>query len=170
MDGKERVIRKLRRSWLIKTGIFAAAAVFVFTFIFGAAYAPSDDMFPAVRAGDLVLYFRPGQLLRNDVVLYEVPGGACHIGRIAGAEGDVAGASEGGLLTLNGNILPVMKRSGICERTLTGARDISGEIGEGEYLILGDSRETAEDSRVFGLISRRAVKGKVFTIIRRGPL
>ena len=47
---------------------------------------------------------------------------------------------------------------------------IEGTQGEREYLILGDCRETAKDSRSFGLIPRRAIKGKVFTIVRRRPL
>ena len=74
------------------------------------------------------------------------------------------------MLTVNGNIQTVQKRSGLYDETYAGDKDISGEIGQKEYLILGDSRETAEDSRAFGLIPRKAIKGKVFTIVRRRPL
>ena len=52
----------------------------------------------------------------------------------------------------------------------TARKNIDGEIKEGQYLVLGDSRETALDSRTFGPISGNSIKGKVFTIIRRRPL
>ncbi len=67
-------------------------------------------------------------------------------------------------------IQPVQKRAGIYEETYAGTKNIDGEIKDGQYLILGDSREKATDSRIFGLIPGKSIKGKVFTIIRRRPL
>lgn len=167
---KKRLIRRLRRDAFIKTAAFATAMFIVFSFVFGIAAAPTNDMFPAVHQGDLIIYYRPGRLINTDVVIYESPEGSLQIGRIEGTQGETIGSTDGGLLTVNGNIQPVQKRSGLYDETLVGEKDISGEIGKGEYLILGDSRETASDSRAFGLIPRKAIKGKAFTIIRRRPL
>ena len=100
----------------------------------------------------------------------KLPDGSLQTGRVEGTEGETVGATDGGMLTVNGNIQPVQKRSGLYDETYIGKNDISGEIGSGEYLIVGDSRETAEDSRAFGLIPREAIRGKVFTIVRRRPL
>lgn len=167
---KTRLVRQLRHDVIIKTAGFIAAAVICFTFIFGAAFVPDNDMFPAVHEGDMIIFFRPGRIVNTDVVIYEAPDGGLHTGRVEGTAGETVGRTESGLLTINGNIQPVQKRSGLYDDTYAGERDIYGEIGSGEFLILGDSRETASDSRTFGLIGRRAVKGKVFTIIRRRPL
>lgn len=167
---KKRLIRRLRRDAFIKTAAFAAAMFIVFSFVFGIAAVPTNDMFPAVHQGDLIIYYRPGRLINTDVVIYESPEGSLQIGRIEGTQGETIGSTDGGLLTVNGNIQPVQKRIGLYDETHTGEKDISGEIGKGEYLILGDSRETASDSRAFGLIPRKAIKGKAFTIIRRRPL
>lgn len=92
------------------------------------------------------------------------------IGRIEGVQGETIGKTDGGMLTVNGNILPVQKRQGLYDETYAGEKDLTGEIGAEEYLILGDSRETAQDSRHFGLVRRKSIKGKVFTIVRRRPL
>jgi signal peptidase I len=167
---KTRLIKQLKQDAFIKTAVFIAAAVMSFTFIFGIAIVPTNDMFPAVHEGDMVIYFRPGRLVNTDVVIYEPPDGSMQIGRIEGTCGEVVGKTEGGLLTINGNIQPVQERSGLFHETHAGNRDIYGEIKQDEFLILGDSRETAADSRTFGLMERKAIKGKVFTIIRRRPL
>ena len=167
---KTRLIKQLRHDAIVKVAVSAAALFITFSYIFGIVLAPTNDMFPAVHEGDLIIFYRPGRIINTDVVIYETPDGNSQIGRIEGTQGETVGKTEGGLLTVNGNIQPVQKRSGLYDETYAGDKDISGEIGQKEYLILGDSRETAEDSRAFGLIPRKAIKGKVFTIVRRRPL
>lgn len=167
---KKRLIKQLIQDAIIKVAISAAALFITFGFIFGITLAPTNDMFPAVHEGDLIVYYRPGRIINSDVVIYEDPDGELQIGRVEGSQGETVGKTEGGLLTINGNIQPVQKRSGLYDETYAGNKDISGGIGNGEYLILGDSRETAKDSRSFGLVSRKSIKGKAFTIIRRRPL
>ena len=170
INRKKRLIKHLKHDAVIKTAVFAAGMFMAFSFVFGITLAPTNDMFPAVHEGDLIIFFRPGRVINTDVVLYDVPGDGMQIGRIEGTQGETVGKTDGGMLTVNGNIQPVQKRSGLYDETYAGDKNISGEIGPGEYLILGDKRETAQDSRAFGLIPRKAIKGKVFTIVRRRPL
>ena len=104
---KKRLVKQLKRDAIIKTAGFIAAAAITFTFIFGVALAPSNDMFPAVHEGDMIIYFRPGRIVNTDVVVYEAPDGSLQIGRIEGTGGETVGKTESGLLTINGNIQPV---------------------------------------------------------------
>ena len=53
---KTRLIKQLKQDAFIKTAVFIAAAVMSFTFIFGIAIVPTNDMFPAVHEGDMVIY------------------------------------------------------------------------------------------------------------------
>lgn len=167
---KTRLVKQLRYDALIKVTVSVIALYITFSCIFGITLAPTNDMFPAVHEGDLIIYYRPGRIINTDVVIYETPEGDAQIGRIEGTQGETVGKTEGGLLTVNGNIQPIQKRSGLYDETYAGEKDLSGEIGQEEYLVLGDRRETAEDSRAFGMIPRKAIKGKVFTIVRRRPL
>lgn len=167
---KARLVKRLKQDAAIKIAGSAAVLFVTFSFVFGAALAPTNDMFPAVHEGDLVIYYRPGRIINTDVVLYEPQKGSMQIGRVEASQGETLGRTDGGLLTINGNIQPVQKRIGLYDETYAGEKEISGEIGPGEFLILGDRRETAKDSRTFGLIPRKSIKGKVFTIIRRRPL
>lgn len=170
IERKKRLIKQLRHDAVIKVAGSAAVLFITFNFVFGITLAPTNDMFPAIHEGDLIVYYRPGRIINTDVVIYEAPGGSLQIGRVEGTQAEAVGKTDGGLLTINGNIQPVQKRSGLYDETYAGEKDISGEIGIGEFLILGDSRETATDSRTFGLIRRKAIKGKAFTIVRRRPL
>lgn len=170
VENKKQQIKQLRRDAVIKTAGSIAVLAITFTLFFGITYAPTNDMYPAVHEGDMAIYFRPGRIVNTDIVIYKVPDGSCRIGRIEGTEGETVGKTDGGLLTVNGNIRPVQERAGIYEETSAGGKDIYGVIGSEEYLILGDHREEAKDSRTFGLITREAIKGRVFIILRRRPL
>ena len=170
MEKKRRQIKQLKHDAFIKAAGSIAVLAVTFTLVFGITYVPTNDMYPAVHKGDLIIYFRPGRIVNTDVVLYSAPDGNPQIGRVKGTEGETVGKSAGGLLTINDNIQPVQEKTGVYEETFAGSKDISGEIRSEEYLILGDHREEANDSRTFGLIPRKAIKGKVFIIIRRRPL
>ena len=167
---KSRLLKQLKRDALIKTIGSVAALIITFSCVFGITRAPTNDMFPAIHKGDLIVYYRQGKIVKTDVVIYDAPDGSPQIGRVEGIQGETVGKTGGGFLTVNGNIQPVQKRSGLYDETHAGDKEISGEIGRGEYLILGDRRETARDSRSFGLIPDGMIKGKVFTIVRRRPL
>ena len=44
------------------------------------------------------------------------------------------------------------------------------QTAEGEYFILVDKRESGEDSRYYGMVKEKEIKGSVVTIIRRNNL
>ena len=59
---KRRLIRQLRLDAIIKVAGFAAVLFITFSFVFGICLAPTNDMFPAVHQGDLIIYYRPGRI------------------------------------------------------------------------------------------------------------
>ena len=169
---KRKLIKQIRRDMAVKITAFIAVFLIAFTFLFGVAIAPGDDMFPAVKEGDVLIYFRPGKITNQDTVIYEA-GDEKRVGRVQATAGETVGKTNGGELTINGNLQPVQKRAGLFYRTYIsegGKLQIPGVVPEDKYLILGDKRDTAGDSREYGFIPRKEIKGKVFTIIRRRPL
>ncbi len=169
---KRRLIRQIRQDIIIKLSAFTAALFITFTCIFGVCPAPTNDMFPAVREGDVLIYYRLGSPMVSDIVLYKT-GETENIARVQAEGGVTIDKTEGGLLTIGGNLQPVQKRSGLYYKTYIreeGALEYPSIVPEGAYLVLGDDRTHAKDSREHGYVSKKALKGKVFTIIRRRPL
>ena len=100
---------------------------------------------------------------KNDVVIYEAEG-VRRTGRVVAREGDRVLITGDGTLRVNGTVLrgeilyPTESRSG-GEETYTVPRK--------SVFILGDYRTEARDSRDFGPVAVKQVKGKLITILRR---
>ena len=151
---------------LIRLLLIALAIWILFSQVFLITSASGNDMFPAVKDGDLVFGFRIGKnFTKNDVVVY-VTDGETHIGRVAAAEGDNVMLDESGTLSVNGTeqsgeiLYPTYAKEGI---------EYPYKVPDGCVFILGDYRTQTQDSRDFGAIELKNVKCRVITILlRRG--
>ena len=79
--------------------------------------------------------------------------------------GDVVDITEDGL-TINGAPQQAHQIYENTQRYDTGV-DYPIKLQEGQIFVLGDSREIASDSRVYGAVDVKDTKGKVMTIVRR---
>lgn len=146
----------------------AVILIFIMTCVFSVSVTESNDMYPAIRGGDLIFCFRLGRVKRQSAVLYRTPVGV-NVGRVQAVENDAIGMTEERELTVNGVIQPVQERMGIFSRTFFGKYDRLPPytVKKNEYFILGDARSSARDSREFGPAARRQIVGTVFMTIRR---
>ena len=167
------IIRRRRNEAEIRNGylsllgrilILALIGWALFTQVFLIAQASGNDMFPAVKDGDLLIGFRlQADYQKDDVVVYERNGKLC-AGRIIGRETDVITLDDSGTLLVNGTVqsgeilFPTYAKAGI---------EYPYTVPKGSVFVLGDYRTQAEDSRDFGCISLEDVKAKVITILRR---
>ena len=69
---------------------------------------------------------------------------------------------ENGSIYINGELLKA--QDGLGEATIAGAAEYPVELGEDEYFLLGDNRESSEDSRFSGIgnIKRENLIGRVW--------
>lgn len=143
------------------------AGVILFTKIFLVTQTSGNDMFPAVKDGDLVIAFRlQKNYSKNDVVVYTVDAKQ-YIGRIAASAGDVVTLGDSGSMLVNGTT----QNGEIMYPTYALPElEYPYEVPENNLFILGDYRTQATDSRTFGSIPLEAVEGKVITILRRRGL
>lgn len=152
-----------------KALILAAAVYLLFGVLFGLTPMKGGDMQPRFAAGDLLLYYRlHDNYVRNDVVVMERDGSQ-YVGRIIGMPGDTVSITADGNVVVNGNTLIETEIFFKTER-YQGATEYPLELGEDEYFLLGDHRETARDSRYFGAVKADELQGKVITAIRRTDL
>ena len=151
---------------LAKIASIALIALLVFTFLFGFLRHQEPSMDPAVRDGDLVIFYRytqSGYMPRDPVVL-ELDGRRV-VRRVVAVAGDTVDITENGLV-INGapqQELEIYERT---ERYEEGM-DFPLTVPEGAVFVLGDSRTGAADSRLYGCVRIEDTLGKVMAVIRR---
>ena len=161
--------REIIQSFLIRLVTFVVLVWVLFGVVFGITPMANADMQPAISAGDLMLYYRMERKLNSDdVVVFKVDGKQ-YTGRIVAKSGDTVEITSDSQLKVNGSIVV---ENDIFYSTPQYDTDVTYPLtlGEGEYFILCDSREGAKDSRYFGAVSKKEIKGKVITIIRRSGI
>ena len=169
----QEVIRRRRANILITQGYISLALrcltlalvlLVLLTQVFLITQVSGNDMFPAVKDGDLVFAYRlQSDLSKNDVVVYTAAGRS-RVGRILGRPGDVIMLDDSGNLLVNGTnqggeiMYPTYAKES-CTYPFV--------VPENSYFLLGDYRTQTVDSRDFGAVPKADVEGKVITILRR---
>lgn len=149
-----------------KIGLVAAFLIFMTTFFFGITQARDTSMEPAVKEGDLVIYYRPDKsYVTGDAIVVDY-NGRLQVRRVVAVAGDTVDISSDGGLIVNGS---TQIEADIYTQTLpyTDGITFPVTVGDGEVFVLGDDRTSAEDSRIYGTVSISATKGAVMTVIRR---
>lgn len=150
---------------LLKVAILAALLLTTFVLIFGLTRNSGNTMFPAIKDGDLALYYRLENTYNvSDVVVLEKDG-ETQLRRILAREGDVVDITADGL-RVNGY---PQQESGVYTETLPYREGITFPLtlGDGEYFVLGDDRTNTRDSRIYGSVHESEIKGVVITLLRR---
>lgn len=150
---------------LTKIGLVLALVYVMFFIIFGIARMSDQSMFPALKDGDLCLYYRLyDDLEAGDVVIVDKNGEET-IRRIIAMPGDKVTIGDHGL-EINGY---VQQEAQIYTNTLAYKEGIEFPItlGEGEYFVLADMRPNAKDSRIYGPVTKDDIKGIVMSVLRR---
>jgi len=152
----------------LKIGLIIAIAILLFSFVYGFHYNGEPGMNPAVKDGDLVIYYR----LRKDydagdlaLVSFQ---GQTQVRRVVAAGGDTVDFAEEGLI-INGSLQQEREIFEITELFSDGPV-FPVTLRANEVFVLGDSREYAADSRLYGPVNKEDTLGKVITILRRRNL
>ena len=162
MNERKRALRELATKFLTLL-VFLGI---VFGVVFGITPMRNQDMMPKISAGDLMVYERLGNSwISGDVVVWKKEG-KTYTGRIVAVPGDQVKITEEESLEINGS---VVAESNIFYKTpaYEGAVAYPLTLSSGEYFVLGDFREGAKDSRYFGPIERKEIKGNVLVVLRR---
>lgn len=162
-------------SWAIETLLTLAAVLMLRLFVVNVARIQGGSMLPTLHNRDFALVWRLPYLFREprrgDVVICHYPGRMmkrlpflpqAFVKRVIGLPGDTLEWIEGELL-LNGTPLaepyldPARCRFPRTRPPVT--------LGPDEYFVLGDNRDSSNDSRRVGPLSRRAIRGRVVCIL-----
>ena len=153
---------------LIKLAVVALIATLLFTFIFGALRYNNGNMNPAVKEGDLVIYYRLDKDYKASETLVLKYEGEYQIQRVVAVAGDTVDIGEGGLM-VNGAYQQESEIYTETERYAQGV-EFPLTVPEGEVFVLSDNRTNATDSRLYGTVKIRDTYGTVMAIFRRRNL
>lgn len=164
---KEEETNLLRRSvnWVTDIIVVIALACFIVHSFGIQVEVAGNSMSPLLNSGDVVL---TDQFLydfeapkRFDVVVFEREDAKVNIKRIVGLPGETVQIADGHIW-IDGEILeePVDQK----RIALAGLAEVPVTLGEDEYFLLGDNRDSSEDSRFVnvGNVKTEQIRGKVW--------
>ena len=152
----------------LKVALIGMFLVLFFTFMFGITQVQDETMDPAVKEGDLAIYYRLQKNYAKDDVIIVNYNGEMQIRRVVALPGDTVDMDERGLV-ING--YSQIERE-IYTRTEPYVDGITFPVTleEDEVFVLGDNRPKAVDSRMYGAVKISATNGQIMTLIRRRNL
>ena len=151
---------------VLKVAFVLGFVAMVFVFLFGMVQQPDGSMDPALREGDLIVYYRlQKEYAAGDVIVVD-DGDTKELRRVIAVAGDTVDFTSDGLV-VNGYH---QSEDRIYAETLPFTAGISYPItvGEGQVFVMGDNRTGSKDSRLYGPVDiESGTEGKVMTVVRR---
>lgn len=153
------------RDFLFRLAVIALVGWILLGEVFGLALMEGESMYPRLRDGDVIFYYRlEKEYYVGDVVTFTLDG-VRHTGRIVAQGGDTVDITEDGQLLVNGSV----QDEEIFYPTLPLEEGISlpCQLPEDSVFLLCDFRTNGTDSRSYGPVSLDQLGGKVIAIFRR---
>lgn len=157
------------RSFLVRLVAVGAALYVLFGIVFGVTTVRDNDMHPRISSGDLILYYRLPDTVRNKDILVFEKDGKQYIGRVVARGGDSVEITENAQLKVNGSTVwegDIFYDTPLYEEGI----QYPVYLAEDEYFVLCDYRRGGKDSRYFGPVREGELLGKAITVIRRNGL
>jgi signal peptidase I len=148
--------------WLRDIFFSVAIAAVVIVFLYQPVKVEGTSMLPWLQDQERIFVnkfvYRFEDISRGDIIVFRFPldPSKSYIKRVVGLPGDIIEINEG-LLVINGHEVPepyvlAHFRDHVSSRPVV--------VPEGEFYVLGDHRNTSNDSRTWGTVARKYVTGK----------
>lgn len=128
----------------------------IFKFIFGLSRVTNQYMEPSIKSGDLLLFYRLDKAYeKGDAVVLK-----SGVFRVVAKEGDTVDINNENKVLVNGH-LEDTKVYYLTKKEDDSKIKFPVTIKKDEYFVLGDYRDLIKDSRIFGTVNSKDIKGKV---------
>ena len=166
-DAISEMRKRSLRCLVVEAAVYAAVLTVIFSFMLGITVQTGNSMSPVINDGDIVIFFRKVTPCRGEAVIYEAEQSR-RIGRIAAAAGSLISTTGDGQLTIDGRFIPADPSAGIYGKTtaVPGGTELPLTVTADSCFILNDNRSAEEDSRIFGAVNERDIKGYVIAVLR----
>ena len=152
-------------NWVVDFVVVIAFACYLVYSVGSRVEVSGSSMNPVLNSGDVVLINRIvyalGMPSRYDIAVFEKENSSLNMKRIIGLPGETVQIKDN-LVYINGK--PLDADDALGQATIAGTAEFPIDLGEDEYFLLGDNRESSEDSRFSGIgtIKREQLTGKVW--------
>ena len=152
----------------IKIAAIGISFTLIFSFVYGFHRNTDPSMAPMVKSGDLVMFYRLDKDYAIGDLLVLHFQGERQVRRVVAKAGDTVDIAEDGLI-ING---AMQQEPEIYERTwrYENGPEFPITIGPDQVFVLGDARENATDSRVYGPVHTKDTLGSIIAVIRQRNL
>jgi len=140
-------------------------AVIIRVFVFEPFYIPSGSMEPTLLKGDRIivskLSYRVGTPKRGDVIVFRYPRdpGRVFVKRVIGLPGETVALKDSHLYINGRQVSEPYLPDGLSFADFGPVR-----VPAGHLFMLGDNRNSSDDSRVWGFLEERLIIGKAVAI------
>ena len=153
------------RELVFKFIVILCVAYLIFTYCFGMLRMKGISMVPSISDGDLVVYYRLEKDYKSgDIVVFD-NGTDTHVLRIVATEGQSVDINGSGDLLINGHVEEEQSYFKTKEAEDSEIK-FPYVVETGKIFVIGDYRKESKDSRIFGAIDKKEIKGKVLSILR----
>ena len=152
-------------NWVVDLVVVIAFACYLVYSVGSRVEVSGSSMNPVLNSGDVVLINRIvydlGMPSRYDIAVFEKENSSLNMKRIIGLPGETVQIKDN-LVYINGK--PLDADDALGQATIAGIAEFPIDLGVDEYFLLGDNRESSEDSRFSGIgtIKREQLTGKVW--------
>jgi len=150
-------------------GLLVLMLWFAFAFFLGIKMAPNDDMKPRISAGDILVYYRIDKDPSAQDVVVLKKNDTDYVGRVVAVEGDTVDITDESALIVNGNMV-IEDMIYYTTPRYEGFVEYPVKLKQGECFVLADKREGGEDSRYYGPVNKKEIKGTVIGQFRRSNI
>lgn len=166
-SGQPHLLRRIIY-WITDIVVVITLAVFVVLFFCQRVTVAGHSMEPTLEAGNVVLIdqvkYRFTSPERFDIVVFEKENSSTsktYMKRVIGLPGETVQIINE-IIYIDG--APLEAAAGLQQVTLYGLAENPITLGENEYFVLGDNRESSEDSRFanIGNVKQSEIKGVVW--------
>lgn len=163
-----KVFLRKNRNWvrlIMKSVVLILVLWLLFGVLIGLRRVEGVSMSNRVEDGDLVLFSRTDKTYYpDDVVLFERDN-ETHVSSILASPGDIVTLDDVGRLYVNGAQVSDRVVYNLNEGE-TPTISFPFRVPNGSYFLLNGNLEAMDDSRSFGAIYAKDIKGKIVTILR----
>lgn len=152
-------------SWIVDLIVVIALAFYMVHCFGNRVTVNGGSMSPTLASGDVVLLNRLSYTLREperfEVVAFEREGSGIQIKRIIGLPGETIQIRDSQIY-IDGE--PLKAEDGLSIAAIAGLAEYPIELGADEYFLLGDNRDSSEDSRFSSIrnVKRGQLIGRIW--------